>query len=315
MGRIGQIHAQTVFQERSANLVAIYDPYVENIKQLADRYQTEVADYNSILENKNIQAVLICTPTSYHAHQIEDCAMAHKAIFCEKPIDLSVERASQCLDKVARYQGRLMVGFNRRFDPNFCVLKKQLENRAIGQVELIQITSRDPNPPPIEYIKNSGGLFKDMMIHDIDMVRFLTNDDLHAVQVHGANLIDHDIGKAGDIDTAIFQCKTKSDTLVSITNSRRTTYGYDQRIEIHGEKGMLCANNVHQHSVMQATYSGLNIAPYQDFFIQRYQQAYKNIISYFIHAVLHNLPLYPSGYDGLKALQIAQKASDLLLPK
>ena len=312
MGRIGKTHADAIIHVTGAVLYAIYDPFAKDIKTLAKQYDAKILDYDAILRDDNIKAVLICTPTNQHATQIEDCVRYKKAVFCEKPIDLDVARVEACLQKVAEHKGVLMVGFNRRFDPHFSNLKQQLKAGIIGKPELVQITSRDPAPPPISYIKNSGGLFKDMMIHDIDMARFLLDEELENIQVTGSNMVDKAIGDAGDVDTAILQAQTQSGALVSITNSRRACYGYDQRIEVHGEKGMLSADNVHQHHVKTALKNGFGQAPYQNFFIERYAQAYRNEIATFIEAInTHHVPS-PNGDDGLASLKIAQLATDAL---
>ncbi len=309
MGRIGKTHANAIAKIDDAKLYAIYDPFAKDIVDLANHYDTQILDYENILKDSNIHAILICTPTNQHAQQIEECVMNQKAVFCEKPIDLDVARVEACLEVVSKHQGKLMVGFNRRFDTHFGALKQQLKSGTIGKAELVQITSRDPAPPPINYIKNSGGLFKDMMIHDIDMARFLLEEELENVQAMGSNLVDKAIGEVGDVDTAILQCKSKSGVLVSITNSRRAVYGYDQRVEIHGEKGMLRADNVHNNTVMQAGAHGFTSSPYQDFFMQRYEKAYEAEIRYFVTAINNDTMPIPNGNDGLAALKIAQQAT------
>ncbi|MCH9852221.1 MAG: inositol 2-dehydrogenase [Alphaproteobacteria bacterium] len=321
MGRIGKTHADAirnlsgknlVGKNTGVNLYALHDPFATDIQALAQKYDAKMLDYKTILRDDHIKAVLICTPTNQHATQIEDCVAHGKAVFCEKPIDLDIARVEACLQKVADHKGVLMVGFNRRFDPHFNTLKQQLKAGVIGKPELVQITSRDPAPPPISYIKNSGGLFKDMMIHDIDMARFLLDEELENVQAMGSNLVDSAIGDAGDVDTAILQANTKSGVLISITNSRRACYGYDQRIEVHGEKGMLSVDNIHEHHVKTALKTGFQQAPYQNFFIERYMQAYQNEITVFIEAINNNQAPSPNGNDGLASLKIAQLATDSL---
>ncbi len=312
MGRIGKTHANAIANVTGAKLYAIYDPFAKDINALAKQYDAKILDYDAILRDDNIKAVLICTPTNQHATQIEDCMRYKKAVFCEKPIDLDIARVEACLQKVAEHKGVLMVGFNRRFDPHFSKLKQQLKAGIIGKPELVQITSRDPAPPPISYIKSSGGLFKDMMIHDIDMARFLLDEELENIQVTGSNMVDKAIGDAGDVDTAILQAQTQSGALVSITNSRRACYGYDQRIEVHGEKGMLSVDNIHEHHVKIGLKTGFGQAPYQNFFIERYMQAYQNEITAFIEAINNNHAPSPNGDDGLASLKIAQFATDAL---
>ena len=309
MGRIGSIHAHNVMLCKNANLYAIHDPYNPNINEIAHNLNTQTLSYNTILDDENIDAVLICTPTNQHVQQIEDCIQRGKAVFCEKPIDLDIKKVKQCLDIISYHKGYFMIGFNRRFDPHFMQLKKNIKDGIIGNIELIQIISRDPKPPPISYIKNSGGLFKDMMIHDLDMARFLLNEeDIININALGSVLIDDAIGEAGDIDTAIVQLKSQSGKLISITNSRRTEYGYDQRIEVHGSKGMVKADNSYDHHVTIANHQGMHQSAYQNFFLERYAQAYQNEIVYFIDCINNKIQPKPNGYDGFVSLELAQAA-------
>ena len=199
----------------------------------------------------------ICAPTDMHADLIEQAARAGKAIFCEKPVALDVERIRRCLDVVAKAGATLMIGFNRRFDPNFAALQARLAAGAIGDVEIVTVTSRDPGPPPISYIARSGGLYRDMMIHDFDMARFLLGEEPVAISAMGSSLVDKAIGEAGDVDSAVVVMETKSGKLAQISNSRRATYGYDQRIEAHGAKGMLSAGNVRETTVEFAGAAGV----------------------------------------------------------
>ena len=230
-------------------------------------------------------AVLIGSPTPTHADYIERAAAAGRAIFCEKPIDLSAPRVRTCLDAVRRAGVVLMVGFNRRFDPHFATLKRRLDAGEIGTLELLTIISRDPAPPPPAYVATSGGLFRDMMIHDLDMARFLLGEE--PVEVHAAAscLVDQSIAAAGDVDTAVVTLRTAGGKLCQISNSRRATYGYDQRIEAHGAKGLLRAGNVTATTVELATGAGFATDPVLPFFLERYAAAYRAELDVFIAAV------------------------------
>jgi myo-inositol 2-dehydrogenase/D-chiro-inositol 1-dehydrogenase len=204
-----------------------------------------------------------------------------------------------------------MIGFNRRFDPNFASLRKRLADGEVGEVELVTILSRDPNPPPVSYVLTSGGLFRDMMIHDLDMARFLLLGD-EPVEVHavGSSLVDPAIGQAGDVDTAAVLLKTAKGRIVQISNSRRATYGYDQRIEVHGSKGMIRAGNVHRTTVEVANASGVAADPVQDFFLQRYADAYRSEFDAFIAGIKTTGKFEPTGQDGLKAQRLADAATE-----
>jgi len=203
----------------------------------------------------------------------------------------------------------LMIGFNRRFDPNFAALKARMLDGAVGQTELITIISRDPGPPPISYIETSGGLFRDMMIHDLDLARFLLDEDPVEVHAVASSLVDPAIGKAGDVDTAAVLLKTASGKIVQISNSRRATYGYDQRIEVHGSKGMIRAHNIPRTTVELATGAGMLADPVQDFFLERYAEAYRLEMAAFVDALLAGKAPNPSGEDGLKAQILADAAT------
>jgi len=211
---------------------------------------------------------------------------------------------------VEKNKTTLMIGFNRRFDPNFASLAKRLREGVIGNIEMATIISRDPSPPPAEYVKSSGGIFRDMMIHDLDLARFLVGEEFVSVSALGAALVDKRIGDEGDCDTAAVQMQTASGKIAVITNSRRATYGYDQRIEVHGSKGMLRAGNVHNTTVEVATADGFHEDPILNFFTERYGQAYSNEVLTFIDAVTNNKPVAPSGHDGLQAQKLADAATE-----
>ena len=225
---------------------------------LAAEVGASVASVEDIIKAKDVDAILIATPTPFHAEQIEAGSNAGKAVLCEKPVSLSVARIEECLKTVEKNKTPLMIGFNRRFDPNFAALQKRLRAGAIGNIEMATIISRDPAPPPASYVKSSGGIFRDMMIHDLDLARFLVGEEFVVVNALGSALVDARIGEEGDCDTAAVQMQTASGKICVITNSRRATYGYDQRIEVHGSKGMLCAGNIHNTTVEVATAEGFH---------------------------------------------------------
>jgi myo-inositol 2-dehydrogenase / D-chiro-inositol 1-dehydrogenase len=309
-GRIGQIHAKNVAEMAGLQLVAVHDAIDTSANALAEKLNAKAVSLEAILSDKAIEVVMICSPTDSHADIIELAAKASKKIFCEKPIDLSSNRVKACLKTVEKHNTPLMIGFNRRFDPNFAEVKRRLQAGFIGKTELVTILSRDPSPPPVDYVKRSGGLFRDMMIHDLDMARFMVGEEFVELFATGSSLVDPKIGEAGDVDTAAVTLKTKSGIIVQISNSRRASYGYDQRIEIHGSKGLLKAENILKSSVIEANSNGILQEPVQDFFLERYEVAYKNELKAFFHAIKTNAAITPSGFDGLKAQELADAATE-----
>ncbi|SDO79905.1 myo-inositol 2-dehydrogenase [Phyllobacterium sp. YR620] len=307
-GRIGKVHAKAVTSNPQAKLVAVADAFEQAAKDLATAHDCEIRSIDDIEKAADIDAVIICTPTDTHADLIERFARAGKAIFCEKPIDLDVERVKQCLNVVQETGATLMVGFNRRFDPHFAAVRKAIDDGAIGDVEMVTITSRDPGAPPAEYITRSGGIFRDMTIHDFDMARFLLGEEPVAVTAHAAVLVDKKIGELGDYDSVSVILSTASGKQCVISNSRRATYGYDQRIEVHGSKGMVSAENQRPVSIEVANGSGYTRPPLHDFFMTRYTEAYANEIAAFIDAIAKGSKAAPGGDDGLKALALADAA-------
>jgi len=307
-GRIGKVHARAVASNPQARLVAVADAFEKAAKDLASAYGAEVRTIDAIEKAGDIDAVIICTPTDTHADLIERFAKAGKAIFCEKPIDLSVKRVEKCLAVVDKTNATLMVGFNRRFDPHFAAVRKAIDDGAIGTVEMVTITSRDPGPPPLDYIARSGGIFRDMTIHDFDMARFLLGEEPVAVSAHASVLVDKKIGEAGDFDSVSVILETASGKQAVISNSRRATYGYDQRIEVHGSKGMVAAENQRPVSIELANDKGYTRPPLHDFFMTRYIDAYANEITAFIAAKAAGKKASPSGKDGLVALKLADAA-------
>ena len=308
-GRIGRIHGANAAARDDSSLVLVADADAKSAKDVAAMHGAKVASIDAIMASKDVDAVLICAPTDMHSDLIEKAAKAGKAIFCEKPVDLSSERIKACLKVVDKAGVPLMIGFNRRFDPNFAALKQRLSQGVAGEVEIISIISRDPGPPPLGYIARSGGLYRDMMIHDLDMARFLLDEEPICVTAAGSSVVDPEIGKAGDVDTAAVLLETKSGKIVQISCSRRATYGYDQRVEVHGSKGMLRAGNVHETTVEFAGAKGVTADPVQNFFLERYANAYRLELDAFVKAVKKGVAPTPSGHDGLKAQQLADAAT------
>jgi myo-inositol 2-dehydrogenase/D-chiro-inositol 1-dehydrogenase len=309
-GRIGKVHAGTIARSERAEVAYVADAIGEAARSLADAVGAKVASVEETIAAADVGAILICTPTDTHADLIEAAARAGKPILCEKPVSLSVERIEACLPVVEKAGVPLMIGFNRRFDPNFGALKRRLDGGEVGEVELVTIISRDPAPPPVSYIERSGGIFRDMMIHDFDMARFLVGEEFVTIQALGAALVDPAIGTAGDVDTAAVQMQTASGKIAVITNSRRAAYGYDQRIEVHGSKGMLRAGNVHMSTVERADAEGFTGDVIKTFFIDRYVAAYAAEIEAFIDAIEHGNAPAPSGNDGLMAQRLAEAATE-----
>ena len=307
-GRIGQVHARAVTSNSQALLVAVAEVSEDAANSVISTFGGEFRSIDEIASSDDIDAVLICTPTNTHADLIEKFARARKAIFCEKPIDLSVDRVTDCLKVVEETGAKLMLGFNRRFDPHFVALKEAVDAGRIGDIEMMNVISRDPGAPPAEYIKVSGGIFKDMTIHDFDMARFLLGEEIETVMASASVLVDPAIGKLGDFDSANVILTTASGKQCAISNSRRATYGYDQRIEVHGSLGMVAAENQREVSIEVATADGYTKPPLHDFFMTRYIAAYANEISEFIEALTSGSPASPTGYDGLRSLKIAEAA-------
>ncbi len=307
-GRIGQIHGRNIAASKRARLAGIADPLPDGANALSKATGAPVRTADELIDDKSIDAILIGTPTDTHADYIDRAAAAGKAVLCEKPLDLSSARIVKTLERVKQAGVPLMIGFNRRFDPNFAALQKRIADGVAGNVELVSILSRDPAPPPVSYIERSGGLYRDMMIHDFDMARFLLGEDPVEVYAVGSSLVDPAIGKAGDVDTAAVVMKTASGKICQISCSRRATYGYDQRVEVHGSKGLLTAGNIHETTVGFAGKHGFTTDPALNFFLERYANAYRNEVEAFIDAVTEGRAPSPSGLDGLKAQQLADAA-------
>jgi myo-inositol 2-dehydrogenase/D-chiro-inositol 1-dehydrogenase len=277
-------------------------------RTLADRHNAVTSDVATALGDQSVGAVFIASSTDTHADLCIASAKAGKAIFCEKPIDLSLARVEQCLAAVSIAGVPMMVGFNRRFDASFMALKRRIDQGEIGSVEQVIISSRDPAPPPLAYIKVSGGLFRDMMIHDFDMARWLLGEEPQTVFAAASCLVDAEIGGAGDVDSAMVVMRTGSGRLCHINNSRRASYGYDQRIEVHGSKGRLLAGNLTRTTVEIANAAGVSREKPLPFFLERYSGAYVTELDQFIDAVGERQPMPVSAEDGRRALALAEAA-------
>ena len=312
-GRIGRIHAGNLARHSRAKLVSVFDVAGDAARQTATELGVQRAQsLDEVWADREVTAVVIATPTDTHVPLITAAVKAGKAIFCEKPIDVDLERARACGRDIAPHRPRLMMGFNRRFDPSFRALGERLHRGEIGRLELAVITSRDPAPPPLAYIKSSGGLLRDMTIHDFDMARHLAGE-ISQIQAFGANLVDPKIARLGDIDTCTVSMRAKSGALLQINNSRRCVYGYDQRIEVFGASGMLQAANRRATSVEHSgeKYTGAR-DPALNFFLERYAEAYRAELDAFVSAVEEGRPMSPDFSDGLAALRLAVCAEESL---
>lgn len=308
-GRIGQVHAKSITSNPRSKLVAVSDVFVDAAIRLAASYGCESRTTEEILNDPAIDAVLIATSTDTHADLIEKAVAAGKAVLCEKPVDLDLERARACLKAVEDSNRPVMVGFNRRFDPNFATLKTQFDDGGIGKGELLTVTSFDPAPPPVTYVKVSGGLYRDMAIHDFDMVCWMFGEAPVSVTAIGSSIVDDDIGTAGDVDTAVMVLKFEDGRIAVIKNSRRAVYGYDQRIELLGSEGLLSANNVLEHTVEHISVNGAVSAKPEYFFLERYMRAYEAEWAAFVEAVEDGKRVPVSLADGVLALAVAEAAT------
>ncbi|MFK8081725.1 MAG: inositol 2-dehydrogenase [Granulosicoccus sp.] len=308
-GRIGTVHAKIIDDHRGSTLCAVADAITDSAEKLATRYRTTACSVEQIIADPGIDAVLIATATDTHSDLIEAAIAAGKAVLCEKPVDLNLERARACLNLVGASSKPVMIGFNRRFDKSFAALKAAYLADEIGKSELLSITSFDPAPPPVSYVKVSGGLFRDMMIHDFDMANFIMEDMPETVTAIGSSLIDPDIGTAGDIDTAVATLRYADGRIAVIKNSRRAAYGYDQRAELLGAKGQLQVLNVPENTLVRSTTAGVSTAKPTYFFLERYMQAYESEWAAFVQAVADKQAPPVTLEDGVAALAIAEAAT------
>ena len=315
IGRMGKIHLENLSKNiEGAKVITAVNPGNEGQNFALQNSVTNVSNnIDSIINNSEIDAVVICSPSNTHSEYAIKAAKAGKAIFCEKPIDMSLEKANETISLISQLNVPIMIGFNQRFDKNFSKAKDEISNGKIGLMRNLHIISRDPQPPPISYIKKSGGLFKDMTIHDFDMARFIMGSEVVEVFAYGNCLIDSAIGKAGDIDSATVLLKCKNNALATIENSREAKYGYDQRLEVFGSKGVIKVENPLRSSVITSTKTGTESDRHLNFFMDRYKSSYLEEMQCFINALINNKPMPVSGEDGIKAMIIAEAANRSLM--
>ena len=308
-GRIGRMHARNLARHGRVRLISVFDPAEQSARETATELGVRAtASVEEIWSDSKVEAVLIASPTDTHVPLIAAAVASGKAVLCEKPIDLDLERARAGWAALVGQKPPVMLAFNRRFDPSFRALRERLHAGEIGRLELAVITSRDPAPPSAAYIKASGGLFRDMTIHDFDMARYLAGD-IEEVFAFGSSLVDPEIGQLGDIDTCTVTLKSRSGAQIQINNSRRCSYGYDQRVEVFGSKGMLQAGN--QRATAVESWNAERTAardPLLNFFIERYRQAYDAEVDEFVAAIEGRTVMSPDYADGIAALELADAA-------
>ena len=310
-GRIGSMHADNIAANPRATLVSVYDVFGERASEVAARHSCKIAgSVEEILSDDAVEAVLIASPTDTHADLLEAAAKAGKAVFCEKPIDLDLDRVNQCAAVIAACEVPIQIGFNRRFDPGHRAARQALEAGKIGELHQVIITSRDPEIPPRAYLETAGGLFRDMTIHDFDLARFMLGEEPEEVFAIAAPLGDPELGAALDeIDTAMIILRTASGKMCHINNSRSAVYGYDQRVELLGDSGMVISGNRRPHEARLYTATQAETAqPYFRFFIERYREAYIAELEAFIDAVEQGVPCEVGFEDGRRALMLAEAA-------
>jgi myo-inositol 2-dehydrogenase/D-chiro-inositol 1-dehydrogenase len=311
-GRIGQVHGLNIAAHRDATLRYIVDPAAGPAQELAARTGATCVDEHTALDDATIDAIVVASATSTHVDLIERGIAAGKAVFCEKPIHQSLARVDACLAAIAGTPHPLLVGFNRRFDPGIAEMRRRITAGVIGRVELVTVISKDPGALPIEYHRQSGGLFRDLSIHDFDMARFMLGEEPVTVSATAATLTDPELAAIGDIDTASVTFQTASGSIATILNSRRATFGYDQRVEVHGSLGALRTENVAQHMLVQERDDGVVRAKPQFFFIERYADSYRLELEHFVRVLQGAEPVSPTGVDGRRALLLAEAAYESL---
>ena len=312
-GRIGKLHANNLTSRvPNAELAAISDVYEPAAKELAEKLNVPnyYNDYHKILEDPSIDAVFICSSTDTHSPISIEAARAGKHIFCEKPIDHDLDKIKAVLEEVRKADVKYQVGFNRRFDRNFKHVHEVVQSGGIGDVQIVKVTSRDPEAPPLSYVKVSGGIFVDMTIHDFDMVRYLSGSEVTEVSAVGACLVNPEIGQAGDVDTCIITLKFANGALGVIDNSRQAVYGYDQRIEVFGSKGCITADNETPNNTTLYTADGVTKEKPLWFFLERYNDAFIAEENAFVDACLNGTDTAVGAFDGLQPVLIAIAAKE-----
>ncbi|WP_369065121.1 inositol 2-dehydrogenase [Burkholderia gladioli] len=308
-GRIGRIHAANLARQPGVRLKYVIDVDAGAAAALAAEHGAQVADVEGALGDAAIGASVICSSTDTHADLIERSAAAGKHVFCEKPVDLALARARACEQAVAKAGVVCMIGFQRRFDPTFEAIKARIEAGEVGTPEMLVVTSRDPGAPPVSYIQRSGGIFKDMLIHDFDIFRWILDDEADTLHATGSCLTDPAIAEAGDVDATAVTIRTKAGRLCQINTSRRAAYGYDQRFELLGSAGMLQAGNVRPTEVTAYSARAVSSDLPEAFFLERYRIAYAREIAHFFAAVTRGEPVRTTIADGVKALELAEAAT------
>ncbi|HEY4137343.1 MAG TPA: inositol 2-dehydrogenase [Casimicrobiaceae bacterium] len=308
-GRIGKIHGGNVVRQPGARLKYVVDVDRAAAAALAGQHGAEVGTAEGVFADPSVAVVVIASSTDTHADLIQRAAAASKAIFCEKPVDLDLERAKSCAQAVARAGVPCLIGFQRRYDPTFAALKARIDAGEIGEPEMLVVTSRDPGAPPVDYLKRSGGIFKDMLIHDFDIFRWILDDEAATLYATGSCLTDPTIEAAGDIDATAVTIRTRKGRLAQISTIRRAAYGYDQRFEVIGSKGMLQAGNHKPTEVIAWNAANISADKPEHFFLERYRAAYAAEMAHFIDAVDHKKPVRTSIDDGVKALALADAAT------
>ena len=308
-GRIGTIHAGNVARQPGVRLKYVVDVDETAAGKLAQQHGAQAASAETAFDDASIGAVVIGSSTDTHADFIMRAAKARKAIFCEKPVDLALDRARACAETVKAAGVTCLIGFQRRYDPTFAAAKSRIEAGEIGEPEMLVVTSRDPGAPPVEYLKRSGGIFKDMLIHDFDVFRWILDDDAATVYATGSVLTDPAVGSVGDVDCTAVTIRTKKGRLAVINTTRRAAYGYDQRFEVIGAKGMLQAGNHKPTEVVSSTAQSVSADKPEHFFLERYQRAYANEMAHFFESLAKGTPIKTGIDDGVKALQLAEAAT------
>lgn len=310
-GRIGQVHARNISASPEAELVIIVDPFVQGAELLAAGTGSEVAeDPQVVFDRDDVDGIVIASPTSTHVDLITRAVARDLAVLCEKPIDLDIGAVRACQHDLGGRSSKIMLGFNRRFDPSFAAVRNRVAAGEVGSLEQLIITSRDPEPAPRAYIAGSGGIFRDMTIHDLDMARFFI-PEITEVSASGSNSFSKDIAELDDFDSTVVTMRGSSDELVTIINSRHCAYGYDQRLEAFGSEGMLSASNLGQTTVKKFTNSATEQAdPHLPFFLERYTAAYRAELESFIRGIRNDEQFSPSFEDGVAALELANAAAE-----
>lgn len=316
-GRIGLLHANNIMKSNLLSLQAIADINIDHLieGEWQDRVPMITTDVNHVFDHPEIDAVFICSSTNTHVEYIERAAMAGKHIFCEKPISFNLKQTKQALKVVEDHGVKFQSGFNRRYDVHFRKVFESVRENKVGEPHIVKISSRDPAPPAEEYVKHSGGMFMDMTIHDFDMARYLVNSEVIEVSAKAANLVDPMFLKFDDVDTAIITLTFENGALAVIDNSRQAVYGYDQRIEVFGSRGVVSVDNELQSNLQISTNKGTTLDNPKYFFLERYKEAYEEEVNSFARSLLEDLPISCTGIDGYKAELLAYAANISLQEK